>query len=79
MSPVNADDRDVHVYTHPKNSLDEHAEESEKEVMFHIDRTFSRLKSCSLCTTSLPFFMHHVQHIAKTSQRVFLFVLVYLH
>lgn len=37
MLPVNADDKDVHVDTHPKNSLDEHAEESEEEVMFHID------------------------------------------
>lgn len=34
MSPVKADDRDVHVYTHSKNRLDEHAEESEEEVMF---------------------------------------------
>lgn len=35
MSTVNAVDRDVHVYTHPKDSLDEHAEEIEEEVMTH--------------------------------------------
>lgn len=57
MSPVKADDRDVHVYTHPKNSLGEHAEESEEEVMFHIDLVIHPVvsKLVPLCTIFLPF------------------------
>lgn len=37
MFPINTDDGGVHVYAHPEDNLDEHAEESEEEVMIHID------------------------------------------
>lgn len=73
MFPANADDRDVHVYSLPMNSLDGLGE-SEEEVMFHIGLIVHSVvsKVVPLCTTCLA--------QSKTSQIVFcFFVLVSLH
>lgn len=75
-SPVNTDDRDVHVYTHLSTSLVDHAEESEEEVMFHIDLIARSvvLKFVPLCNRIPSFIM---QHVAKSSQRIFWFACLF--
>lgn len=35
--PCDTDDKGVHVYVHPEDGFRKHGEESEEEVMLHID------------------------------------------
>lgn len=81
MTPINTDEREVHVYAHPQEHSDDQAQESEEEVMLQIHLDVQSVMWWIHCAAHSSLFSCIVFSTLQQSHRgVFvLFVLVTLH